>query len=348
VLLAYSRAAFAGYAEAVDSLESLERAVRRLRERPTRQSMEEARAAWVACRAPYSRTETFRFSSGPIDAEDPGRGTHGPEGRINAWPIDEAFLDYVHQQPRAGLVSARGVPLDEASLVSRNAAADDRQVTLGYHAIEFLLWGQDRSAEGPGARPFADYLPGDPIRERRRACLALVVDLLLRDLRGVRDAWDPARGQHAQRFLATDARVALGRALSGPATLAAFELASERLGVPLSSGEQEDEESCFSDNSHRDLAANIEGIARVLEGQGEAPGLVAALRSPDADDLRQRIARVRRLAARVPAPFDQALVAPPEDPRRAVLQALLGELIELAGAIQRGGDAAGVRVEIAR
>ncbi len=346
VLRDYSRAAFTGYAETVDSLETLQRAVAELLARPTRESLDRARAAWIACRDPYSRTEAFRFSGGPIDGLDPVRGSSGPEGRINAWPIDEAFLDYVLQQPDAGLISDRRVPIDEPSLVSRNAAADDDQVTLGYHAIEFLLWGQDRSRDGPGARPSTDYLPGDPIRERRRACLALIVELLLRDLRGVRDAWDPAQGAAARRFLATDAKLALGRALSGPATLAAFELASERLGIPLASGEQEDEQSCFSDNTHRDIAADIEGIGRVLEGRGGARGLLAALDAAHAADVRERLAHARRLAARISAPFDQVIVSPPEDPRRRVPEALVGELIGLAGAIQRAGTDAGVHVVI--
>ncbi len=346
VLRDHALGAFAAYADVVDSLESLERAVAAFLARPSRGSLEAARAAWIAAREPYSRSEALRFSGGPIDGPDPLGRSGAPEGRINAWPVDEAFLDYVHSRPHAGLVADRSVPLDEASLVGRHAREETAQVTLGYHAIEFLLWGQDRSATGPGARPYTDYLPGDPVRERRRACLALLVNLLLRELRGVRDAWDPAHGAHARAFLAGDPLAALGRALTGPATLAAFELASERLGVPLSSGEQEDEESCFSDNSHRDLLANVEGIARVLEGHGGRRGLLAALGAAHATEVRQRLAAVRGLAARVSAPFDAVITSPEWDPRRRVVSALIGELLTLAGAIQRAGEAAGARVVI--
>lgn len=346
-LRAYARAAFAGYAEAVDSLESFQRAVAAFLARPTRESLERARAAWIACRAPYSRTEAFRFSAGPIDGGVPGRTARGgPEGRINAWPIDEAFLDHVPGHPGGGLIGDLRFPMDEVSLVSRHARDDDAQVTLGYHAIEFLLWGQDRQRDGPGDRPHTDYLPGDAIRERRRACLALLVDLLLRDLQGVRDSWHPERGEHARAFPAGDPIATLGRVLSGPATLAAFELGAERVGIPLSSGEQEDEESCFSDNSHRDLAANIAGMVRVLEGADDAPGLLIALPPRHAAEIRAHLDRVQALVARIAPPIDAILVAPAADPRRRVLEALSGELIMLAGEIQRAGAAVGARVVI--
>jgi putative iron-regulated protein len=339
-LSGYARTAFSGYSEAVQTLEDLKAAVDTLLARPSRESLAGARRAWIACRDPYSRTEAFRFSGGPIDDRE------GREGRINSWPIDEAFLDYVHGHPAAGLIADRRVPIDEASLASRNMRDDDSQVTLGYHAIEFLLWGQDRRHDGPGMRPYTDYLPGDPVRDRRRACLALLVELLLRDVRSVRDAWDPAHGEHARAFLAADPVATLGRVLSGPATLAAFELGSERVGIPLSSGEQEDEESCFSDNTHRDFAADIDGIARVLEGYGDAPGLLTALEGKSAAEIRERLARLKKLAARIPAPFDEVIMAPQEDPRRRIYEAVMGELIGLAGAIERAGTAAGTHVVI--
>jgi putative iron-regulated protein len=338
-LQGYTRTALAAYSGAVRGLEALQAAVDTLLAKPSRASLDRARAAWIAGRDPYSRTEAYRFAGGPIDDRE------GREGRINAWPIDEAFLDYVQGRPAGGLIADRRIAIDETSLVGLNARDDDTQVTLGYHAIEFLLWGQDRRRDGPGARPHTDYLPGDPIRERRRACLRLLTELLLRDVRSVRDAWEPATG-HVREFFAGDALAELGRALSGPATLAAFELGSERVGIPLASGEQEDEESCFSDNTHRDIAANIEGIIRVLDGDDDSPGLLIALGARPAAEIRERLARLHRLVLRIPSPIDAVIVSPREDPRRHILEALVGELIGLAGAIQRAGTAVGARVVI--
>ena len=64
-------------------------------------ALADARDAWTTGISVFSQTEVFRFYGGPIDAPDTG-----PEGRINAWPLDEAYLDYVEGQPEAGLVQA--------------------------------------------------------------------------------------------------------------------------------------------------------------------------------------------------------------------------------------------------
>jgi putative iron-regulated protein len=149
--------------------------------------------------------------------------------------------------------------------------------------------------------------------------------------------------EHVPRAAAAEA---LGRALSGPATLAAFELASERIGIPLSSGMQEHEQSCFSDNTHRDIAADVEGITRVMEGDSTHAGLLTALDAASAQEIRERLARIRKLAHAITPPFDAILSSDEFDPRRRGLQALMGELLGLSGAIQRAGEAAGARVMI--
>ena len=343
---AYARRAHSMYSQSVRALEELRNEVRAFVSRPTPETLARARAAWVASRDVYCRTETFRFSAGPIDRADPVTGAEGPEGRIDAWPIDEGYLDYVAGAPRSGLLSDLSFPVAESTLVQRNAVADPRQVTLGFHAIEFLLWGQDHSRESAGKRPHTDFLPGQKVRERRAAFLALLVDLLIRDVKQVADAWRPEPGSYAAAFVALAPSDALGLALSGPATLAAFELASERIGLPLSSREQEDELSCFSDNTLRDLVADIEGIAMVMEGDEALPGLLSALDGRNAADIRDRLARIRSLARSIPSPFDDILTAPDEDARRVRLQALMGELLSLAGAIQRAGEGPSARVEL--
>ena len=50
---------------------------------PSGAGLVSARETWLAAREWYGLTEAFRFYGGPIDGDD------GPEGRINAWPLDE-------------------------------------------------------------------------------------------------------------------------------------------------------------------------------------------------------------------------------------------------------------------
>jgi len=222
-------------------------------------------------------------------------------------------------------------------------------VTLGFHAIEFLLWGQDRDTVTAGQRLFTDFVAGDAVRDRRRTCIAILTRLLVGDLGAVTREWGPGDDRYAARFVHLPPREALRRALTGVATLAGFELASERIGVPLATRSPEDEQSCFSDNTVRDLSSNIEGIALVLEGDGESPGLLPVFQALDprlAGELRQRLDDVRGRMLDVPAPFDAIIMSSVEDPRRRRYQALAGELIGLSGALRRAGARAGVTVTI--
>lgn len=363
-LAAYAARAEAAYAAAVDAAQEFSLATDHFLSTPTEATLGQAREAWLRARVAYGLTEVFRFCGGPIDGIHPHTGVHGPEGRINAWPVDEAHLDYVAGDPHAGLIQDLGTPVDAEVLTARHGEADENQVTLGYHAIEFLLWGQDTDAAGPGRRPPTDYLPGDPVRERRRLCLGLLCTLLLDDLASVAVEWQDVPGSYRRYFLDEVApSEALARALSGAATLAGFEVASERIGVPLATSAQEDEHSCFSDTTHHDLAANLTGLSLVLastpprsgasSGSGTlavaGPGLLDGCTGRAEDAVRRarlRLGRIAEFGERLPQPFDQVLVAPASDPRRAELQALAGELIGLAGELRAIGEAYGVRVVI--
>ena len=130
--------------------------------------------AWRASREPYGQTEAFRFYGGPIDYFDEEAGVEGPEGRMNSWPLDEAYIDYVIGNPSAGIINDATIVLDGETILGLNQNDDDRFVSTGYHAIEFLLWGQDNNSESAGDRPFADFISGSVANDRRRTYLKLV------------------------------------------------------------------------------------------------------------------------------------------------------------------------------
>jgi putative iron-regulated protein len=335
------------YARAASDAERLRTAIAAFLGAPSEATLAGARVAWMASRASYEPTEVFRFSDGPIDGANALGGREGPENRINAWPMDEAYLDSVANSPRGGLIPNLSIPMDRSLLGHAHGASDDTQVTLGFHAIEFLLWGQDRDTVTAGQRPATDYAPGGAVRDRRRLCLAMMTDSLVADLAAVAREWRPDR--YGAKFAALPRREALRRVLSGAATLSGFEMASERISVPLATHSQEDEQSCFSDNTVRDLSANIEGLALVLEGDGESTGLLKLFGALDpklAHDLRDRLDQVRQRMLEVPAPYDAIILSAPDDPRRRRLEALAGELIGLSGALQRAGTRAGVTVTV--
>lgn len=338
-IAAYAAHVHASYAEAAEAAGRLLRAIDAMLDAPSADSLAAARRAWIEARPAYLRTEAFRFYDGPIEAI---------EGRINAWPINEAFIDYVQGAPQAGLINDAAVPLSLEAINARDQVTDEADVTTGWHAIEFLLWGQDLSATGPGDRPFTDYLPGGDAHDRRRAYLRLVTQQLVADLRSLAEAWAPGvADNHAARFMALPPREALGRIVNGMAILAGYELLSERLAVALDSGDQEDEHSCFSDNTKADFVHNLEGIRRVWTGGANGDGLASLVSTLDPALARlvdQRFQTAAEAIDRLGDPWDQVLAAAPGSPSRQDAEAAVTALAELTQALKQVGSRLGVLV----
>ena len=171
VIERYAALTYENYSDVVTQAKALRDAVRAFTDAPSQARLEAARKAWLASRDSYGQSEAFRFFGGPIDDEDTG-----PEGQINAWPLDEAYIDGVKDNPSAGLINT-SESLTTDLLVSANERDSETNIATGYHAIEFLLWGQDLSETGPGNRPYTDFLDNGtaPNGARRRQYLLLEI-----------------------------------------------------------------------------------------------------------------------------------------------------------------------------
>jgi putative iron-regulated protein len=324
------------YAECVAGAEALQRAITALLAAPGVATLAAARRAWTDARRVYGQTEALRFHGGPVDELEP---------LLNAWPVDEAFLDHVVGRPDAGIVHDRATfpQLSAALLVATNVRGGETNVSVGWHAIEFLLWGQDLHADGPGRRPHADYVDaGDPIVARRRAYLRLATETLVGHLRQLAAAWAPECDNFRRSFVAAPDD-AVRRMLTGAAILSAFELCGERLAVAYETRDQEQEHSCFSDTTHVDLVANQLGIVAVFDGgrgDGPAASLLDLVRRRDpaiADHLAAALAATTAAMRAIPAPFDQAFLGPDEAPGRAAISAAMTALEAQAEAIVIAG-----------
>ena len=260
----YADLVFASYSDTVAATKQLQSDIAAFVADPTDETLQTAKDSWLAARDAYGPTEVYRFSDGPIDNPD-----DGPEGQINAWPMDEAYVDYVDDDPEAGIINdTAGVPeITRDVIVEANEEGGETNISTGWHAIEFLLWGQDLSEDGPGERPVTDYTTA-PNAERRAQYLTEVTDLLVEDLEGVTEQWDPEGGEYRTEFLA-DPDQAVTDILRGMGALSAGELAGERIAVALDTKEQEDEHSCFSDNTLADVINNATGIQRAYTAEYE-------------------------------------------------------------------------------
>jgi putative iron-regulated protein len=312
----YADIAFAAYGDAVSEAKKLLAAADDFTAAPSAERLAFAKAAWIAARKPYLQTEAFRFYDGPIDKV---------ETRINTWPIDEAYVEAGIAGKTPGIIedTTKYPALTAKLLAALNAKEGETSISTGYHVIEYLLWGRDTRADGPGDRPYTDYVAekGEPALAQRRAMyLHVACELLLRDLEEVEDEWDPAKaGNYRERFLRLAPKEALALILKGMGSLSGPELSGERLTVPYETKDQENEHSCFSDTTSSDIAFDALGIENVgmgrytrLDGRSvSGAGLVSLVSERDAalgQRLKAELARSLASARSIPTPFDQAIV----------------------------------------
>ena len=384
VITQNAKMAHAVYSDTVSTAETLKDAVTAFvaKDTPSDADLSELKTLWLAAREPYGLSEVWRFQEGPIDALNDdgtmGADGDGPEGRINAWPLGEALIDYVaegsvdgddgpdNQATSSGITNniiadSSSVPaINKTVLAGLNEAGDDeRNVATGYHAIEFLLWGQDlnegvhswttsRDTSG-GQRPVSDYntnsgctsglnSSGAPVSQadstcqRRKDYLVSVTELLVDDLTRLQTAWDPAgAGNYHDTFIAGGAN-SLAKMLEAMGRLGFGELAGERMNIALATDSQEDEHSCFSDNTHRDILLDAQGIVNTYIGSyTRVDGTVVD--GPGIDDL--LIASNADLDSRMQAALDESM-----DKIRAIdTQAKAGKPFDLQiRSIANGGD----------
>ena len=326
----YATLVYANYEDALTGAKALNAAIQAFTAQPSAEGLQKARKAWLDAREFYGQTEAFRFYAGPIDDKN------GPEGRLNAWPMDEAYVDSVKGKPKAGIINDPRKAITKKSLSALNERGGEENIATGWHAIEFLLWGQDLSEAGPGDRSFEDFVDGKaPNANRRRDYLKIVSELLVDDLGYVAKAWAPGAANYRARF--EKSNDAVRRMLVGVGSLSRGELAGERIEVALASKNQEDEHSCFSDNTHRDIVNNAKGIENVWLGtyrradgtmvQGPSlRDLVAAKDAALAERASRDIAASVKAAETIQAPFDREIVGTTDAPGRKRVQAVADAL----------------------
>lgn len=365
VIASYAELVSSSYAEALKAAKALDASVVAFLDDPTEAKFQDAKDAWLASRNPYSDTEAFRFYQGPIDNDDGDDAiVDGPEGLINSWPLDEAFIDYTlldGEVTATGIINdPEGFPTIDASALSEvNGVESETDVSTGYHAVEFLLWGQDLRADGAGERPYTDYVVGEggtaENQDRRSDYLRVVSRLLVDDLSEVNDAWADGKDNYRAYFLGLPPDEALGKLMLGMGALAGAELSKERMKVALDNKEQEDEHSCFSDNTLEDLEHNAVSVQNVLLGKNgnvSGPGVVDLIAAKDgklAGELKESIqAAIDEIneVKKLGVPFDQAILGDDDGEARAHLLSAVKSLNTFKDKLEQGAAAIGVTFKI--
>ncbi|MBL9048791.1 MAG: peptidase [Tabrizicola sp.] len=331
VVETYADIALATYEDSLTTAKTLQVAVAALVANPSDETLAAAKTAWLAARVPYQQSEAFRFGNPVVDDW---------EGRVNAWPLDEGLIDYtsadygneenalatlnVIATPKFTLsgteIDATTITPDLIARTLHEADGIEANVASGYHAIEFLLWGQDLNGTGPGAgsRPYTDFALGDACTggncDRRAAYLQAATDLLVADLQEMVGAW--SEGGAGRSAVTADPKAGLLAALTGMGTLSYGELGGERMKLGLMLNDPEEEHDCFSDNTHNSHYYDGLGIRNVYFGQ-----------------------YTRVDGTKVEGPSLSALVPAVDPAIDAQLKAELDASVAALGAVKAAGDA---------
>lgn len=280
----YADIALAVYQDAGTTAQQLDKAIKKLIASPSEKTMKSAKTAWLASRVPYQQSEVFRFGNAVVDDW---------EGQLNAWPLDEGMIDYVkagaynHELGNAGatanIIANKEIQVGNNKLdvnkitpellASLNElAGSEANVATGYHAIEFLLWGQDLNGTnaGAGERSYTDYVQGKDCTggncDRRAEYLQAASTLLVNDLAWMQTQWADNGENYRSELTAKAPKEGLRIMLFGMGSLSLGELAGERMKVALEANSPEDEHDCFSDNTHNSHYFNQKGISNVWFG----------------------------------------------------------------------------------
>ncbi len=372
----YADMAHAIFSDAHSTALELQKAVDALLANPTEETLDATKSAWLAARVPYMQSEVFRFGNPVVDDW---------EGQLNAWPLDEGMIDYVkgdyqhalgNPGATANIIANKELQIGEdkvdvseitgEKLASLNElAGSEANVATGYHAIEFLLWGQDLNGTnaGAGERPVSDFIEGEGCTggncDRRRAYLKAATELLVSDLEEMVGEWKADGADNYRASLESEsAENGLRKMFFGMGSLSLGELAGERMKVALEANSPEDEHDCFSDNTHNSHFFNAKGIRNVYLGEYQrvdgstlsGPSLTSLVEGTDPQlnsslktDLETTEAKLQVLVTSADngEAFDQ-LIGPDNSEGQEKVRAAIAALVQQTASIEKAAAALGI------
>ncbi len=376
----YAEIAHANYEDALITARALDKAVNDFLAAPSEDGLKAARKAWIDARPYYQQTEHYRFANPVVDDW---------EGKVNAWPLDEGLIDYVDasygvesdENPAyvANVIANKEIEINgekiDASEITPDLLANslheaggiDANVATGYHAIEFLLWGQDLNGNdaGAGNRPYTDYDTANCTNgncDRRTAYLKAASSLLVSDLEYIVREFE--KGGDAAKVLTGDPSQGLAAILSGMGSLSYGELAGERTKLGLLLHDPEEEHDCFSDNTFNSHYYDVVGIVTGFNGKYtradgtvmEGPSIKSLLEEKDpavAKELEEKLnatmaaAEAMKKRGETVEAYDQ-MIAEGNEEGNATIQAFVDGLINQTKTIERAVvslDLGGIEVE---
>lgn len=335
VVAQYAELGAAAHAEAEARMLELDEAIMAFLDDPTGGALNQTKLAYLNAREAYAALEGFRAPASPAETYVPTIDDHR---------VFERFLDYVQVDDDSGIINDPDDFPDLSLGVLReiHRLEDPRHVTLGFHPLAFLLWGEDLDPNGPGSRSSDDFVEGGAALnpDRRRAMLSNVSKGLADDISGLAAGWAD-ESDYRTELAEKDSNEAVGDIVSGmrTATLAL----RDRVAIPFEAQGDEDLEEVvdeygdFNDRGLEDMATQVGSIRAVYTGDWmdlEGPGIdgLVVLADEDLDTAVSEAIDTAASALTAIGVYDQAIDI--DSPDRDKVQDAIDALDELAAKLE--------------
>jgi putative iron-regulated protein len=283
--------AYTYLSDASQSVQTLDSQLASFMYHPNPMSQAEIQQSWRLAYNSFLRSLIFSYLpiQDPPDWQSQRIGYSHLLAQLDSWPIEGGYIDYIQGYPFSGIVNDLTLDIDEDSIRSQHGFTDPSNASLGYHALEFMLWGND------GKRSARDFFPQEntapiPINDdvvttqflddsskeslegsahgniliqteapeiklqnhnRRRQYTQLLIELLQKDLHRIQRRWEPSSGYYAQLLQQSDSKKTLRSAFIAAQGLISKEILHKRFQLISSE---------FSQTSIDDISALLSGI----------------------------------------------------------------------------------------
>ena len=287
--------------EVVESrLEELGEQISGFLENPTPSSMATVRKSWLDTHLAFEFTTLHRHFLTRL-TKDEDLNLHRLEYQIDHWPILPGYVDYVDGYNDSGIVNDMNVFLDIETLKAQHGIFSIDEVSLGFHVLEFLIWGTNTSKSLN--RETSDFLPiGNLSREqilagvelndlsnnRRRKFLRLANQALYDDFIIIKEIWESNSNQFKSIYNKKNGVELVTLLLDAIISMLNEEILARSLYPLLNGNISESFPSPYSDSSQTAVSSQISSVERLLvEGVKDEYSLdaILAIISADFQDL---------------------------------------------------------------
>ncbi|MEQ8952905.1 MAG: imelysin family protein, partial [Gammaproteobacteria bacterium] len=252
---------------------------------PNETNMEMARDNWLTSHSAYEQTALHLYLAANNVIEAQNLNLFQFQYRIDHWPILPGYVDYVDGYSDSGIVFDTSVAIEEDSILQLHGTFDISEAAIGFHVVEFLLWGENFAGVAP--RPFSDYQPQDTLsaaqsdsgltveqlpNNRRRRLLLLTTELLLEEFVALQSNWETISPQLQQQIQGMDSAGILSMLIEAISTNLTEEFLVQSLYPLLNGNFEEGIHSPFSYSTQNTMAAQLSTVENLLLEQTSSNG----------------------------------------------------------------------------